>query len=29
VMLMATLPADINMLDATILPLSMPFIGRG
>jgi NAD(P)-dependent dehydrogenase (short-subunit alcohol dehydrogenase family) len=29
VLLMATLPADINMLDATILPLTMPFIGRG
>jgi NAD(P)-dependent dehydrogenase (short-subunit alcohol dehydrogenase family) len=29
VLLMATLPADINMLDATMLPLSMPFIGRG
>ncbi len=29
VLLMASLPADINMLDATILPLSMPFIGRG
>jgi NAD(P)-dependent dehydrogenase (short-subunit alcohol dehydrogenase family) len=29
VLLMAALPADINMLDATILPLSMPFIGRG
>lgn len=27
--LMATLPADINLLDATILPLSMPFLGRG
>lgn len=29
VLLMATLPADINMLDATMLPLTMPFIGRG
>jgi NAD(P)-dependent dehydrogenase (short-subunit alcohol dehydrogenase family) len=28
-LLMATLPADINMLDATMLPLSMPFLGRG
>lgn len=27
--LMATLPGDINLLDATILPLSMPFLGRG
>ncbi len=29
VLLMATLPPEINMLDATMLPLSMPFIGRG
>ncbi|HQT63665.1 MAG: hypothetical protein B7Z75_08065 [Acidocella sp. 20-57-95] len=28
-LLMATLPPDINMLDATILPLTMPFLGRG
>ncbi|MDE8349696.1 MAG: SDR family oxidoreductase [Acidocella sp.] len=28
-LLMATLPPEINMLDATILPLSMPFLGRG
>lgn len=27
--LMATLPADINMLDATVLPVSMPLLGRG
>ncbi|HEX7390648.1 MAG TPA: SDR family oxidoreductase, partial [Acidiphilium sp.] len=27
--LMATLPPDINLLDATILPLTMPFLGRG
>lgn len=26
---MATLPAEINMLESTLLPLSMPFIGRG
>jgi NAD(P)-dependent dehydrogenase (short-subunit alcohol dehydrogenase family) len=29
VLLMASLPADINMLEATMLPLSMPFLGRG
>jgi NAD(P)-dependent dehydrogenase (short-subunit alcohol dehydrogenase family) len=28
-LLMCTLPADINLLDATMLPLSMPFLGRG
>jgi NAD(P)-dependent dehydrogenase (short-subunit alcohol dehydrogenase family) len=28
-LLMATLPAGINMLDATMLPLQMPLIGRG
>jgi short-subunit dehydrogenase len=28
-LLMATLPPDINMLDATMLPLTMPFLGRG
>ncbi len=28
-LLMATLPPEINMLDATMLPLSMPFLGRG
>jgi len=28
-LLMATLPPDINMLDATMLPLSMPLLGRG
>jgi NAD(P)-dependent dehydrogenase (short-subunit alcohol dehydrogenase family) len=28
-LLMATLPADINMLDATMLPVTMPFLGRG
>ena len=28
-LLMASLPPDINMLDATILPLTMPFLGRG
>ena len=28
-LLMATLPADINMLDATVLPVSMPLLGRG
>ncbi|MDR3520900.1 MAG: SDR family oxidoreductase [Acidocella sp.] len=28
-LLMATLPPGINMLDATILPLTMPFLGRG
>lgn len=27
--LMASLPPEINMLDATILPLKMPFLGRG
>lgn len=29
VVLMATLPPELNMLDATILPVSMPFVGRG
>jgi NAD(P)-dependent dehydrogenase (short-subunit alcohol dehydrogenase family) len=28
-LLMATLPPDINLLDATMLPLTMPFLGRG
>jgi NAD(P)-dependent dehydrogenase (short-subunit alcohol dehydrogenase family) len=28
-LLMCTLPPDINLLDATMLPLSMPFLGRG
>ncbi len=28
-LLMASLPADINMLEATMLPLKMPFLGRG
>ncbi len=28
-LLMATLPAGINMLEATMLPLTMPFLGRG
>jgi NAD(P)-dependent dehydrogenase (short-subunit alcohol dehydrogenase family) len=28
-LLMCTLPLDINLLDATMLPLSMPFLGRG
>jgi len=28
-LLMCTLPEDINLLDATMLPLSMPFLGRG
>jgi len=29
VVLMATLPADINLLDGTILPLTQPYLGRG
>ncbi|GGL79540.1 SDR family oxidoreductase [Wenxinia marina] len=29
VVLMATLPADVNLYEATILPVSMPFLGRG
>ncbi len=29
VVLMATLPPEINMLEGTILPVSMPFVGRG
>jgi NAD(P)-dependent dehydrogenase (short-subunit alcohol dehydrogenase family) len=28
-LLMCTLPPEINLLDATMLPLSMPFLGRG
>ena len=28
-LLMATLPPGINMLDATMLPLTMPLLGRG
>ncbi|MDG2055071.1 MAG: SDR family NAD(P)-dependent oxidoreductase [Phycisphaerales bacterium] len=28
-MLMATLPPDVNMVESTLLPLSMPFLGRG
>lgn len=28
-LLMATLPPGINMLEATMLPLTMPFLGRG
>lgn len=27
--LMASLPADMNMLEAQVLPLGMPFLGRG
>jgi NAD(P)-dependent dehydrogenase (short-subunit alcohol dehydrogenase family) len=27
--IMATLPADVNMLEAIVLPLTMPFVGRG
>lgn len=27
--LMASLPADVNLFDSTILPVSMPFLGRG
>ncbi len=29
VLLMVTLPADINMYEALVLPLSMPMLGRG
>ncbi len=29
VVLMASLPADINLLDATILPLTQAYLGRG
>jgi NAD(P)-dependent dehydrogenase (short-subunit alcohol dehydrogenase family) len=28
-LLMCTLPPEINLLDATMLPLTMPFLGRG
>jgi NAD(P)-dependent dehydrogenase (short-subunit alcohol dehydrogenase family) len=28
-LLMCTMPEEINLLDATMLPLSMPFLGRG
>lgn len=29
VLLMASLPSDINILESLVLPLSMPFLGRG
>ena len=29
VVLMASLPADVNLFESTILPVSMPFLGRG
>jgi len=29
VVLMAELPPDMNMLEATVIPLGMPFVGRG
>jgi NAD(P)-dependent dehydrogenase (short-subunit alcohol dehydrogenase family) len=28
-LLMVTLPADVNLLESTILPVGMPFLGRG
>jgi NAD(P)-dependent dehydrogenase (short-subunit alcohol dehydrogenase family) len=28
-LLMASLPDDVNLLDSTILPIGMPFLGRG
>ncbi len=29
VVMMATLPPEVNMLEGVVLPLSMPFVGRG
>lgn len=29
IVLMATLPPEVNMLEALVLPLAMPFLGRG